>query len=75
MTSSDWGNKKKTWPQVWIRHYSESKIYLNIVQGFHTLAPKLSRLWLECESSVHVHEELLKSLHRLKLSDSDLSTA
>ena len=31
---------------------------LNVVQGFRTLE----------------HEEILKSLHRLKLSDSDLST-
>ena len=32
-----------------------------------------TKQWLECAYSV-VHEEILKSLHRLKLLDSDLST-
>ena len=32
-----------------------------------------TKLWLECSYSL-VQEEILKSLHRLKLSDSDLST-
>ena len=54
-----------------IRRFSGSKKYFtfNVVQGFRTL-PKL---WLECSYSL-VQEEILKSLHRLKLSDSDLST-
>ena len=56
----------------WIRHYSGSKIYftLNILQGFRTL---LTTAWLERANSL-VQEGILKSLHRLKLSDSDLST-
>ena len=57
----------------WIRHSSASKIYftLNVVQGFRTfpnLAVVLERAYLL------VHEEILKSLHMLKLLDSDLST-
>ena len=32
-----------------------------------------TKLWLEC-AYLLVSEEILKSLHRLKLSDSDLST-
>ena len=53
----------------WIRHYSGSKIYftLNVVQGFRTL-PNLALV------IVWIREEKLNSLHRLKLSDSDLST-
>ena len=44
---------------------------LNIFQGFHTL-PNLAvaRLCI----FANVQQEILKSLHRLKLSDSDLST-
>ena len=57
----------------WIRHYSGSQIYftLNVVQGFRTL-PNLTVVRvciLACTRAL-----ILKSLHRLKLSDSDLST-
>ena len=56
----------------WIRHYSGSKIYftLNVVQGFGTL-PNLTVVG---DAYSLVQEEILKYLHRLKLSDSDLST-
>ena len=57
----------------WIKHYSGSKIYftLNVDQGFRTLT-NLAVVRL-CAYSL-VHEEILKSLHRLKLSYNDLST-
>ena len=59
----------------WIRHSSASKIYftLNVVHGFELFVHSPTKQWLEC-AYLLVHEEILKSLHRMKLSDSDLST-
>ena len=56
----------------WIRHYSGSKIYftLTVVEGFRTL-PNLAVVRVCIFAGIQ--DEILKSLHRLKLSDSDLS--